>query len=127
MEKIEHILLVDDDEVNNFITKKNLLHSLQVEKIEIKLNGREAADYLDNCGDDFPSLVLLDINMPLMNGFELLDYYMNTDYSGKVKFAMLSTSNHESDMEKAKTYKDVISYIVKPLNPEKIKELISIL
>lgn len=124
MDRIKRILLVDDDEVSNFVSKISIDKSNLVDEVIVKMNGREAAQYFEECEDIYPELVLLDINMPLMNGFELLDLYINSRYSGKTKFAMLSTSTHQKDRTKAKEYKDVIAYVEKPLSPDIIKNLV---
>lgn len=123
MNNLSLVLLVDDDDISNFITKKQLGNLKVIKELIIKLNGKQAADYLDTCTEKFPDLVLLDINMPIMNGFELLDYYESTSYSGKTKFAILSTSTHKKDKDAALNYKDVIGYIEKPLTTEKMEDL----
>lgn len=124
MNKINLVLLVDDDEISNFVTKKHIDKSNLVDHLEIRINGQEAADYLNNCKDTYPDLVLLDINMPLMNGFELLEYYEQSNYSGKTKFAILTTSTHQIDKEAALKFKDVVGYIEKPLNVNKLEQVI---
>ena len=82
MKKLNLVLLVDDDEISNFVTEKHIDRSNLVDHLEIKTNGQEAAEYLSNCKNTYPDLVLLDINMPLMSGFELLDHYQQSSYSG---------------------------------------------
>lgn len=124
MNKLELILLVDDDEISNFVTEKQIDRSNLVDQLEIRINGQEAADYLNSCKDTFPDLVLLDINMPLMNGFELLEYYEKSSYSGKTKFAILTTSTHQIDKDAALKFKDVVGYIEKPLDTSKLERIL---
>ncbi len=121
-----HVLIVDDDVVNNLITSQRL-KEIKIDKIGITKNGKEAVDYLDNCKGCYPDLVLLDLNMPVMNGFEVLEYYSKSNHKGKTYFAIVSSSTAEEDKLKTAQYTDVIDYILKPLNREKIKRLIRVL
>lgn len=121
-----HVLIVDDDVVNNLITSQRL-KEISVTKIGIAKNGKEAIEYLDNCRECYPDLVLLDLNMPVMNGFEVLEHYSRSNHNGKTYFAIVSSSNAEGDMLKTTQYTDVIDYVLKPLNREKIQRLISVL
>ena len=124
MKKLDLVLLVDDDEISNFVTEKYINKSELVKNLEIKVNGQEAANYLDECAGPFPDLVLLDINMPLMNGVELLDHYEKAGVMGKTKFAILTTSTHNVDRDTAMKYKDVIGYIEKPLTNDKLATVV---
>jgi CheY-like chemotaxis protein len=124
VKKLNLVLLVDDDEISNFVTEKHIDRSNLVDHLEIKTNGQEAAEYLSNCKNTYPDLVLLDINMPLMSGFELLDHYQQSSYSGKTKFAILTTSTHQMDKDTALKFKDVIGYIEKPLNVKKLEVIL---
>src|ERR1700760_2625279 len=77
------ILLVDDDEINNFISIKLIKKALVSSDIKACLNGKFAIDELqkikDTPGTELPDYILLDINMPLMNGWEFLDEYKRLD------------------------------------------------
>lgn len=124
MTKISRILLVDDDQTSNFITKKQLqIHNVSEEIVTV-LNGSEAKQYIQEC-EELPELVLVDINMPIMNGFEFLDWFESSEYKGRSKFSIYSTSIRTEDQEQADQYTDVVNYIEKPLDEEKISALIS--
>jgi len=72
-----------------------------------------------------PDYILLDINMPIMNGWEFLDEYtrLNIDPSGKSKVFIISSSVFSNDINKARSYPLVKDFISKPLNVDKIVEL----
>jgi CheY-like chemotaxis protein len=134
MKKLNCILLVDDDETTNFFNK-HLLNKLGVaDKIQVTQNGQDALDYLTNQGkyegnqggNPIPDLILLDINMPVMNGFEFLEAYNKLDEENKSKavICMLTTSLHQNDMEKAESYDQLSDYLYKPLNADNINAVI---
>ena len=123
------VLLVDDDEINNFISIKLIKKVLNNAEIMACLNGKFAIDQLmtiqETEPDKMPDYILLDINMPIMNGWEFLEMYnrLNIDPARKSKIYIISSSVFSNDINKAKSYPLVKDFISKPLNVEKIKEL----
>jgi CheY-like chemotaxis protein len=123
------ILLVDDDEINNFISIKLIKKALLTSDIMACLNGRFAIDQLVDIQkrdpEKLPDYIFLDINMPIMNGWEFLDEYkrLNIDPLGKSKIFIISSSVFSNDINRARSYPIVKSFISKPLSVEKIKEL----
>jgi response regulator RpfG family c-di-GMP phosphodiesterase len=126
------VLLVDDDEINNFISIKLIKKALLNTEIMACLNGKFAIDQLveiqRNDPSKLPDYILLDINMPIMNGWEFLDEYkrLNLDPSGKSKIFIISSSVFSNDINKARSYPLVKDFISKPLNVEKIVELFTV-
>ena len=123
------VLLVDDDEINNFISIKLIKKALLNTEIMACLNGKFAIDQLYEVQkrdpDKLPDYILLDINMPIMNGWEFLDEYkrLNIDAQGKTKIYIISSSVFSNDINKAKSYPLIKDFISKPLNIDKIIEL----
>ena len=123
------VLLVDDDEINNFISIKLIKKALLNTEIMACLNGKFAIDQLveiqRKAPDKLPDYILLDINMPIMNGWEFLDEYkrLNIDPAGKSKIFIISSSVFSNDINKARSYPLVKDFISKPLNVDKIIEL----
>ncbi len=126
------VLLVDDDEINNFISIKLIKKALANTEIMACLNGKFAIDQLyeiqKNDSSRLPDYILLDINMPIMNGWEFLDEYkrLNIDPQGKTKIYIISSSVFSNDINKARSYPLVKDFISKPLNVEKIIELFKV-
>jgi CheY-like chemotaxis protein len=126
------ILLVDDDEINNFISIKLIKKALTTTEIVACLNGKFAIEQLIEMQrkglDKLPDFILLDINMPVMNGWEFLDEYkrLSIDPLGKTKIFIISSSVFSNDINKARSYPLVKSFISKPLSVEKIKEMFEI-
>ncbi len=131
VDKPVSILLVDDDEINNFISIKLIKKAVDNTAISACLNGRFAIEELVEIQKNNPSLlpdfILLDINMPIMNGWEFLDEYkrLNLDPLGKSKIYIISSSVFSNDINKARSYPLVKNFISKPLSVEKIKEMLA--
>jgi CheY-like chemotaxis protein len=127
-----NILLVDDDEINNFISIKLIRKALLSADITACLNGKFAIDQLVEMqrkgADKLPDYILLDINMPIMNGWEFLEEYkrLNIDPLGKTRIFIISSSVFSNDINKAKSYPLVKSFISKPLSIDKIKEMFTV-
>jgi len=123
------VLLIDDDEINNFISVKLIKKALLNAEITACLNGALAIDQLRDIQNTDPSklpdYILLDINMPVMNGWEFLDEYkrLAIDPLGHSKIFIISSSVFSNDINKARSYELVHSFISKPLNVDKIVEL----
>lgn len=113
---LHHILVVDDDEEYNFLTEETLLDAgVDCERTYLT-RVDEALDYLADSAHPFPDLIFLDINMPMMNGWEFLEEYEKRNYHKKpARIVMISTSIYQQDREKAKGYPSVIEYVDKPL------------
>jgi CheY-like chemotaxis protein len=130
MEKCKSILLVDDDDISNFINQRVILSVNITDHIHITKNGLEALKYLRNQCDDnnnlCPDVILLDVKMPVMDGFEFLEEFeMNEKHlADKIKIILLTSSNNPSDIEQAKKY-NISGYINKPLTSDKLNEVFS--
>jgi len=130
MLKVKEVLLVDDSEGTNDLNTLLLTEMNVVEKISTALNGRLALDYLmtKNIDGNYPnpSLILLDINMPVMDGYQFLDAYDQLDEEMKANqiIVMLTTSISEIDIDKAKGYKYIKGYYFKPLDEEKMNQIL---
>lgn len=132
--KLNCVLLVDDDEGTNFINRFVIEKAGISERIVTVYNGKEAIEYLTNSGKyqdngpDFPqpTLILLDINMPVMDGWEFLDAYHNLDENqkGKIVIVMLTTSFNPDDRERAEHDPEISGFRNKPLTKAMLDEII---
>lgn len=132
---ISNVLLVDDDPTSIFLQQHLLTDVCKYHgKIHECHNGKMALDYLENKGEfiangtDYPKpdLILLDINMPVMNGFEFLDAYklLPEELKGGIVISMLTSSLNKLDREKAEKYQDVSDFITKPITSEQLFEIV---
>lgn len=129
MEKLKKILLIDDDTINNFIVINKLKNIGLVENTVSVLNGQEGIDYLQKCileNSDFPELILLDINMPILDGWGFLEEFSKIEktYQNKTSIYMVSSSVYNEDIERSKKYSSIKMFISKPLVRERLNEII---
>lgn len=120
------VAIIDDNYIFCFIfeklIKKYEKHSIDVLSFS---NGKEALDYLllnMNTKDLLPNLIFVDINMPILNGWEFLDALtkVNTNVFNEIIFFIVSSSDNKIDINKAKEYDFVKNYLHKPLDKLKL-------
>ncbi|MEN9298079.1 MAG: hypothetical protein RLZZ429_392 [Bacteroidota bacterium] len=126
-----HILLVDDDDVTNFLSREMLRIYMPSPQIDAVLNGHEAIEYLQSRADSpdqLPDIILLDINMPVMDGWEFLAEFDKLKRPGfeKIHIIMFTSSVYYEDIDKARTYATVKDIFSKPLDERKIKDIIAL-
>ncbi|MEJ2884554.1 response regulator [Pedobacter sp. GR22-6] len=129
-DSIINLLVIDDDDINIFIIKKIVEKTGYAVNMVSRGNGQIAADYLRGVPEDsadFPHLILVDINMPILNGWEFLEAYEKLGIQKDPHMYMLSSSVYENDIEKAKTYKSIKGFISKPLTIERLSELLRLI
>lgn len=122
-----NLLVIDDDDINIFIIKKIVEKTGHHINMIAKSNGQQAIDYLKETiaqNKPVPQLVLIDINMPVMNGWEFIEAYETLGITQKVDMYILSSSVYENDIERTKSYKAVKGFISKPLSMERLTELV---
>jgi CheY-like chemotaxis protein len=132
--KLNCVLLVDDDFATNFINKKIIEKINITQHIHVVLNGHEAIDYLCKQGkfesesDEFPlpQLIFLDINMPIMDGWEFIEAYKNLNLANKenIIIVMLSSSFNPADKAKAESIAEIAVFKHKPMSKDSLVEII---
>ncbi len=119
------VLLVDDDEVDYMNVKRAFKKNNLEHVLEYQPNGLDAINYLKSVEkrSNLPQVVLLDINMPKMNGHEFLEELRSNDKLKHIVVYVLTTSSQNSDIDKA--YKNQVSgYLVKPLDFDEFKSTV---
>ncbi|WKN32434.1 response regulator [Porifericola rhodea] len=123
------VLVIDDDEINNFTVDAILSRTDFIHEYEIKDGGWSALEYLQQTEDSgtYPTLIFVDINMPEMDGYEFLERYEHKFWSKHkdTRVYMLSSSISEADKEKALSYDCIYEYITKPLSRTKLSKIVS--
>jgi len=128
MKKVRNACIIDDDDIFRFIMKKHIINQDLAENILCFENGKEAIKYiLDHRleEDKLPDVMFLEINMPIMDGWDFVSAY-NEAKKKIVKDAtifMISSSVDDRDISRAKDSEVITEYVTKPLDKQKIKEL----
>ena len=127
------VMLVDDNEIDNLINQKMIEASNIAEHIFVHSGAKSAIEFLKNVEKlakgpvslYLPEIIFLDIDMPLMDGFQFLDEFerLSDSIKSHCKVVMLTSSLNPQDMNRAKKNQFVLKYINKPLTQENLKKL----
>jgi CheY-like chemotaxis protein len=131
MQKLAKVLLVDDDQITTFLNTQLLKQLAVAEHVLVAHNGVEALQTLAKTCDEpaastEPLLVLLDVNMPVMNGVEFLETYQQHPLAQKCHLVVvvLTTSEHGRDLARIKALPLAADILTKPLTREKVETIL---
>jgi CheY-like chemotaxis protein len=130
--KYHTIMLIDDNEIDNLINQKIIESSSIAKHIFTHTSGKSAIEFLKNMEkiaskveNVLPEIIFLDIDMPLMDGFQFLDEFnkLSNETKKYCHIVMLTSSINPQDMNKSKKYDYVKKYVNKPLTQDSLKKL----
>ncbi|QNR24891.1 response regulator [Croceimicrobium hydrocarbonivorans] len=130
MNKTNAVFIIDDDPIYQFSFGAILKLINPEVQTSIFSNGEEALDHCKsvvNTGKSCPKLIFLDLNMPVMDGWNFLDELVlfNKDVLNKTKVYIVSSSVHEEDTERAKNYPLIQGYLVKPVKRDVLQSILN--
>ena len=125
---IQKVLCIDDDPISIMICRKVISRSMFATETDAANNGEKALRYLEDIieteGSIYPELILLDLNMPIMNGWEFLENYEQSfakNFDSKI--VILSSTIDPEDVKKSQQYSTVIDFISKPITVASLQEV----
>ena len=127
--KFNDVFVIDDDTIFHFIIKKLLLNNDINVNPSFFENGMDAMEELKrklNVSENLPDLILLDINMPILDGWQFLEEFKNfkKQLNKEIVIYIISSSDHQYDLEKAKEFRnEVTDYFLKPMSADEIKAI----
>ncbi len=126
------ICVIDDDQVYQYTVTRTIEVQKLAKKILVFSDGEEAIQFLiDNVAnnENVPDVIFLDINMPVMDGWQFLEEYVRIKptIGKKVTIYMVSSSVDPVDLERAKKISEISDYIIKPVTPNRLKDIIDAL
>ncbi len=129
MSQVKLIALVDDDEVHQFTLKKQIEFTKLAEEVRIFPDGEEAILFFEENAANpemLPDVLFLDINMPIMDGWDFTSQYIQIKetLSKETAIFMVSSSIREEDIRRAKNIPEIADYIVKPISSQTLMNLI---
>lgn len=127
MKRLKKILLIDDDEITCYLTQGFFESMDTAHEVNCVHDGFEVLKHLQQLPEEgYPDLILLDIRMPGMNGFEFLEALDNYEdiKSEKLYIVILTSSSHKIDKDKISSFDIIKGFITKPLNVNQLHELL---
>ena len=118
MKKINTVCIIEDDPMQVFIITKMIEMTEMVENTIIFNDGQEAYSKLRDiilAGEKLPEIILLDLNMPIWDGWQFLDEFSKIPLSNSVIVYILTSSNDPADFKRAETYRLSKNYLIKPI------------
>jgi CheY-like chemotaxis protein len=133
---LETIMCIDDDPITQMLIKKVIQKVAFSKEIITAQNGEEALGILNQlksgnnkATNTSPQIIFLDLNMPVMGGWEFLDFFNTLNYSefNTIKVVILTSTIDPEDIEKSKTYPNVITFQSKPITVEMLDHIRNII
>lgn len=130
--KYKHAMLIDDNELDNFINQKIIESNYFASKVYINTGAISGLEFLCNLtisGAEiaavFPEVIFIDINMPMMNGFQFIENLKNKlpKHHASLKLVILTSSEDPTERVKAEAISRDIIFLNKPLTPEMLIQL----
>ena len=121
---VDSIFLIDDSDIDLFVQRRLIeLNNLAMQVVTYNSPVNALNDLGSKLLKEGKNLVLLDLNMPILDGFDFLERFNSSEDAGRVKFIVLTSSSSSLDREKATKYNNVIDFISKPLNEKGLKTI----
>lgn len=131
-ETMKKVYLVDDDDIFVFLTKKTILKVSDNVDVEVFSDGYQAITHLKEIArntEALPDVIFLDLNMPVMDGWEFLAEYeeLRTSLAREIQLYIVSSSISPHEMERSNSIEAVSAFIIKPLVKERFLEILQAL
>jgi CheY-like chemotaxis protein len=130
IKKVNSVCVIDDDLVYQFLIKEEIEFTNMVNKIIFFDNGEKALEFFEQTLDKFdssslPDIIFLDVNMPVMDGWEFLEAYIKLAprSSKHITIYLVSSSTDVRDFDRAKSIKEVSDYIIKPISSIQLEHI----
>lgn len=127
---IKKLLCVDDDKITLTLIKLVVSKAAFAEEIITRMNGKEALDYYSSLSESpsaaaYPELIFLDLNMPVMSGWDFLEEFSKNFYQqfNQTKIVIVSSSTDPDEKARAKNYPMIIDFLSKPISIHALKRV----
>ena len=128
-EKVQSILLIDDDDINNFLSNELIALYWPSAIVTSIMYVEEATRYLQekiNTNQPLPDIIMVDLNMPILNGWDFVEAFekLDTELTKNTQVCIYSSSVYYKDIEKSKQYACVKKFYSKPITQQQLAEII---
>lgn len=127
MQKLDVTYLIDDDRIFTHLLSKQMKMTDFSDTILVFNDGDEALEFLKPIANNpinLPSVILLDINMPVLDGWQFLDEFIKFDIKKRITIYIVSSSIDDADRTKAASYKEVANFYVKPITKDDLVRML---
>ena len=129
MGEFKSVCIIDDDHIFVYGVKRLIRETEFCENVIVFDNGQDAIEEISamsQAGEKLPSLIFLDLNMPIMSGWEFLDDYLQLpgDDPGKTTVYIISSSVDPRDLVRIKNYPIIKNYILKPITADDLENIL---
>jgi len=127
--KKQHFIVIDDSKLDCFIAEKVIRNTGKCESVQSFLQAKEALEYIkkDIAEKPYPNIVLVDIQMPVMNGFQFVEEFekLPAEITNKYRLYVISSSINDVDLSKVHTYRSITEFLNKPITSNNLSLLLA--
>lgn len=130
MKKIELAYIIDDDEIIIYLTNKLIMKSDFCQSIETFTGAESALERLTlaaQTGENIPDVILFDLNMPHMNGWEFIEAFKKINFGKEVPTFIFTSSIDPNDKQRSFQYTEIKDFITKPLTLQKLDKILRLI
>jgi CheY-like chemotaxis protein len=124
MNKVSTICIINDDDIFTFILKKSITKLNICDEVISFINGDEAIKEFEKPNSSIPNIILLDINMPVLNGWDFLTEFVKINITFKVDIYLISAHISNEDLIKAKNQKEITGILTDPTDSKILTEIV---
>lgn len=126
MMKLDSVVIIEDDVITSFLLEREVNNKLQPQIVKVFNHASHCIEYLQSLQENkekLPDIILLDLNMPFMDGWDFLNIINKMPQLVGMQVVIVSSSINPSDLERTKKYQNVVGFISKPFEAEKLMAL----
>lgn len=130
MKKVDLVYIIDDDEIIIYLTNKLIMKADFCNRIENFSDAKSALDRLQvasETGDNIPDLILIDLNMPEMNGWEFIEAFKKINFEKDIPTFIFTSSIDPNDKQRSFQYTEIKDFITKPLTLQKLDKILRLI
>jgi len=130
MKKVDLVYIIDDDEIIIYLTNKLIMKADFCNRIENFSDAKSALERLQvasETGDNIPDLILIDLNMPEMNGWEFIEAFKKINFEKDIPTFIFTSSIDPNDKQRSFQYTEIKDFITKPLTLQKLDKILRLI